>query len=123
MSSTETPFIEIPPSSLSSSTTVILSSIDNPRNPYYLNNGDNPGIHLVTEKLNGENFHTWQRSMTRALSAKNKLWFVNGSISQPIDPLDPLFDISTRCNDLVLSWLTNYMSREIYVSMINVVTV
>jgi hypothetical protein len=53
----------------------------------------------VTEKLIGENFHTWQRSMTRALSAKNKLGFVNGSISQPIDPLDPLFDIWTRCND------------------------
>ena len=52
--------------------------------------------------------------MTRALSAKNKLGFVNGSISQPIDPLDPLYDIWTRCNELVLSWLTNCMSREIY---------
>jgi hypothetical protein len=124
MSSTETPLtnIEIPPSSSSSSTAIVLSSIDNPRNPYYLNNGDNPGILLVTEKLIGENFHTWQRSMTRALSAKNKLGFVNGPISQPIDPLDPLFDIWRRCNDLVLSWLTNCMSREIYTSVIYAVT-
>ena len=60
--------------------------------------------------------------MTRALSAKNKLGFVNGSISQPIDPLDPLFDIWTRCNDLVLSWLTNCMSRKIYASVIYAVT-
>ena len=60
--------------------------------------------------------------MTRALSAKNKLGFVNGSISQPIDPLDPLFDIWTRSNDLVLSWLTNCMSRKIYASVIYAVT-
>uniref|UniRef100_A0A2N9FQ47 Reverse transcriptase Ty1/copia-type domain-containing protein n=1 Tax=Fagus sylvatica TaxID=28930 RepID=A0A2N9FQ47_FAGSY len=60
--------------------------------------------------------------MTRALFAKNKLGFVNGSISQPIDPLDPLYDIWTRCNDLVLSWLTNCMSREIYASVIYAVT-
>uniref|UniRef100_A0A2N9E781 Retrotransposon Copia-like N-terminal domain-containing protein n=1 Tax=Fagus sylvatica TaxID=28930 RepID=A0A2N9E781_FAGSY len=118
MSTTETPSS----SSLPSSNATALSSIDNPRNPYYLNNGDNPGISLVTEKLIGENFHTWQRSMTRALSAKNKLGFVNGSISQPIDPLDPLFDIWTRCNDLVLSWLTNCMSKEIYASVIYAVT-
>ena len=118
MSTTETPSS----SSLPSSNATALSSIDNPRNPYYLNNGDNPGISLVTEKLIGENFHTWQRSMTRALSTKNKLGFVNGSISQPIGPLDPLFDIWTRCNDLVLSWLTNCMSREIYASVIYAVT-
>uniref|UniRef100_A0A2N9J288 Integrase catalytic domain-containing protein n=1 Tax=Fagus sylvatica TaxID=28930 RepID=A0A2N9J288_FAGSY len=122
MSTTETISVETPSFSLPSSNAIVLASIDNPRNPYYLNNGDNPGIFLVTEKLIGENFHTWQRSMTRALSAKNKLGFVNGSISQPIDPLDPLFDIWTRCNDLVLSWLTNCMSREIYASVIYVVT-
>ena len=120
MSSTETPLpnVEAP----SPSSAFSFSSIDNPRNPYYLNNGDNPGILLFPEKLIGENFHTWQRSMTRALSAKNKLGFVNGSISQPIDPLDPLYDIWTRCNDLVLSWLTNCMSREIYASVIYAVT-
>jgi hypothetical protein len=120
MSSIETPLpnVEVP----SPSSAFALSSIDNPRNPYYLNNGDNPGILLVPEKLIGENFHTWQISMTRALSAKNKLGFVNGSISQPTDPLDPLYDIWTRCNDLVLSWLTNCMSREIYASVIYVVT-
>jgi hypothetical protein len=59
MSSTKTPLpnVEVPSSS-SSSATIALSSIDNPRNPYYLNNGDNPGILLVPEKLIGENFHT-----------------------------------------------------------------
>jgi hypothetical protein len=33
-----------------------------------------------------------------------------------------LYDIWTRCNDLVLSWLTNCMSREIYASVIYAVT-
>ena len=57
MSMIETISIETP--SLPSSNAIVLASIDNPRNPYYLNNGDNPGIFLVTEKLIGENFHTW----------------------------------------------------------------
>jgi hypothetical protein len=81
MSSTETPLPNVEVPSSFSSLTTTAPSIDNPRNSYYLNNGDNPGILLVPEKLIGENFHTWQRSMTRALSAKNKLGFVNGSIS------------------------------------------
>ena len=119
MSTTETISIETHFSSLPSSTAIVVSSIDNPRNPYYLNNGDNPRIFLVTGKLIGENFHTWQRSMTRALSAKNKLGFVNGSILQPTDPL---FDIWTRCNDLVLSWLINCMSWDIYGSVIYAIT-
>ena len=61
MSSTETPLpnVEVPSSSSSPLTAIVLSSIDNPRNPYYLNNGDNPGILLVPEKLIGENLHTW----------------------------------------------------------------
>uniref|UniRef100_A0A2N9GH85 Reverse transcriptase Ty1/copia-type domain-containing protein n=1 Tax=Fagus sylvatica TaxID=28930 RepID=A0A2N9GH85_FAGSY len=52
--------------------------------------------------------------MTTALSAKNKLGFVNGTISQPNDESDPLFLDWQRCNDLVLSWITNCLSRHIY---------
>ena len=48
--------------------------------------------------------------MTTALSAKNKLEFVNGAIPQPTDESDPLYSDWKRCNDLVLSWITNCLS-------------
>ena len=56
--------------------------------------------------------------MTTALSAKNKLGFVNGTILQPNDVLDPLFSDWQRCNDLVLSWITNYLSRQIHATVL-----
>ena len=49
--------------------------------------------------------------MTTALLAKNKLGFVNGTILQPNDESDPIFSDWQRCNDLVLSWINNCLSR------------
>ena len=60
--------------------------------------------------------------MTMALSAKHKLGFVTGTVPQPEDPYDPLFEIWTRCNDLVLSWLTNCLAEHIAASVIYVNT-
>lgn len=59
---------------------------------YYVNGVDNTGIHLVTMELTGDNYHTWRRSMTMALSAKRKLGFVNGTILEPSDQSSPLYE-------------------------------
>ena len=88
--------------------------IENSKSHYYLNNGDHLGIKIVPDPLTGDNYQSWRRSMTTVLSAKNKLGFVNGTISQPNDESDPLFLDWQRCNDLVLSWITNCLSRHIY---------
>jgi hypothetical protein len=42
----------------------------NDSNPCHLHNGDNPGIMLVTQPLNGDNYQTWSRSMIMALTAR-----------------------------------------------------
>jgi hypothetical protein len=64
------------PSSLASSGTDF-------SNPYYLHHGDSPGSLLVSQPLAGNNYHTWKRSMSMALSAKNKLGFIDGSLPKP----------------------------------------
>jgi hypothetical protein len=51
-------------------------------NPYYLHHGDSPVTLLVSQPLVGNNYHTWKRSMVMALSAKNKLGFVDGSLEK-----------------------------------------
>ncbi|XP_042939432.1 uncharacterized protein LOC122274463 [Carya illinoinensis] len=83
------------------------TNLKNPNNPYRLETTDNPGTVLVTELLTAENFPTWSRSIHRALRAKNKLEFLNGTLTKPSTPKDPLFEHWERCNDMVVSWLQN----------------
>lgn len=81
-------------------------------NPYFLHHSDNPGLSLVSQLLTRDNYVTWSRAMRIALSAKNKLGFVDGSIFPP-DETDPLFPTWQRCNDMVLSWLLNSISPNL----------
>jgi len=43
----------------------------------------------VTDLLTIENFVIWARAMKRAFRVKNKLGFVDGSITKSLDPNDP----------------------------------
>lgn len=56
---------------------------DNISSPFFLHNGDNPSVLLVPQPLAGENYNTWSRSMIMALTAKNKLQFIDGSLVKP----------------------------------------
>uniref|UniRef100_A0A2N9G1L7 Conserved oligomeric Golgi complex subunit 6 n=1 Tax=Fagus sylvatica TaxID=28930 RepID=A0A2N9G1L7_FAGSY len=69
--------IRIPSSSSISQNAIV--PIENSRSPYYLNNGDHPGIRIVLDALTGDNYQSWRRSMTTALSAKNKLRYSQGN--------------------------------------------
>uniref|UniRef100_A0A803QH13 Polyprotein n=1 Tax=Cannabis sativa TaxID=3483 RepID=A0A803QH13_CANSA len=70
---------------------------DQSRDPYYIGNGDHPSASLVPKILTGsDNYNAWRRSMIVALSARNKIQFVNGKLQQP----DEDHDIWNRCNDL-----------------------
>jgi hypothetical protein len=70
--------------------------------PYFVHPGDGPSSVTVTPLLTGSNYHSWSRSMKRALGAKMKLDFVDGTIPVPGDAFDPSFRAWNRCNQLVL---------------------
>jgi Trp operon repressor len=55
--------------------------------------------------------------MLMALSPKNKLCLIDGSLSKPSDS-STIFKAWTRCNDMVLSWIINSVSKEIAASII-----
>ncbi|CAA0819533.1 Unknown protein [Striga hermonthica] len=63
---------------------IVLSHDD----PMYLQSSDHPGMNLVSIQLNGNNFLPWKRAVLIALGAKNKLDFVNDTLSPPQDPDD-----------------------------------
>lgn len=80
--------------------------------PFYLHNGDHPGLVLVSHPLTGTNYNIWSRAMVMALTAKNKLSFVDGSYPRPkLD--DMVYGAWNRCNSMVISWFLNSVSREI----------
>ncbi|XVF88368.1 hypothetical protein PTKIN_Ptkin19aG0045100 [Pterospermum kingtungense] len=70
------------------------------RSPFYIHYSDNSGMVLVTHPLVGSNYNTWRISVLIALTVKNKVGFVDGSISHP-DSSDLLFSAWLRCNSLV----------------------
>lgn len=89
--------------------------------PFHLQNGDHPGLILVSHSLTGGNYNTWNRAMSMALTAENKLGFVDGTIQQPsID--DFLYGAWIRCNSMVISWILNSVSREIADSLMYIST-
>uniref|UniRef100_A0A2N9FY92 Uncharacterized protein n=1 Tax=Fagus sylvatica TaxID=28930 RepID=A0A2N9FY92_FAGSY len=70
--------------SSSASTQTSLISIENSTSHYYINNVDNLGIHIVLDRLTGDNYQSWRRSMTTSLSAKNKLGLITNCLSREI---------------------------------------
>ena len=86
--------------------------MDDSSSPYILTNGDHPCMVIISHLLNGNNFNTWNRAMAMALTAKNKLRFVDKSL--PHHRFDDLlFNAWVRCNSMVISWILDSVSKEI----------
>ncbi|XP_016476600.1 uncharacterized protein LOC107798145 [Nicotiana tabacum] len=80
--------------------------------PLYLLPSDSPGMVLVNLVFDGKIYGGWRKAIVIALSAKNKLGFIDGSIKEP-DLADPSSKAWNRCNDMVISLLLNSLSRDI----------
>lgn len=75
---------------------------------------DTPGSMLILEQLIGtENYGIWSKGMTVSLRAKNKLGFVDGTCGKS-EFAAFLRAQWKRCNSLVLAWIFNTMSKEIF---------
>ncbi|XP_070040888.1 uncharacterized protein [Nicotiana tomentosiformis] len=80
--------------------------------PYFLHSYDAPGVSLVNAIFDGMGFQGWKGSVLIALSAKNKVGFINGTVAPPpVTSKD--YQPWLRCNDMVTSWLLNSLSKEI----------
>lgn len=85
-------------------------------NPYMLHHSIAPTTTLVTQQLQGaSNYVSWSRAMVLALSGKNKLGFINGSIKKPIGALSSAWQCN---NDIIMSWIVNSVSKQIAASLI-----
>ncbi|XP_009631446.1 uncharacterized protein [Nicotiana tomentosiformis] len=85
--------------------------------PYYFHPSDYPGMNLVSSAFDGNRYRDWRRAVIIALSAKNKLEFIDGTMVVPKAD-SGIQQAWARCNDMVLSWLLNSLSKEIAESVL-----
>ncbi|KAK4740411.1 hypothetical protein R3W88_004108 [Solanum pinnatisectum] len=72
---------------------------------------------LINTVFDGHGFAEWKRAFFIALSAKNKLSFIDGSCKSSVVDSSNL-RLWNRCNDMVTSWLLNSLSKEIATSVL-----
>lgn len=72
---------------------------------------------LISDIFDGTGFGNWKRSMLIALSARNKLCFVDGSMPKSA-VTSPSYKSWSRCNDMVISWILGALSKSIGRSVI-----
>ncbi|XP_035830970.1 uncharacterized protein LOC118480302 [Helianthus annuus] len=99
------------------SSVTLVSKLD-ASDPLYLHASDSSSLTIVNIKLKGtENYVVWSNAMKLALTAKNKLGFINGTCTKSTkdDVLASQWDI---CNSVVLTWILNSVSEELYVGQV-----
>ncbi|XP_074314681.1 uncharacterized protein LOC141649912 [Silene latifolia] len=85
--------------------------------PHFIHQSETPGGKLVANVFSGSGYGGWRRSMLIALSAKNKIGFIDGSIHKPATNA-PTAKSWQRCNDVVFSWILSSVSPTIADSII-----
>ncbi|XP_019255454.1 PREDICTED: uncharacterized protein LOC109234064 [Nicotiana attenuata] len=94
----------------------VIFTVD-PSHPLYIHPLDSPGTYLVSPPFDGTGFVAWRKSMLVSLSAKNKLALIDGRQPKPPDN-SPYYSYWERCNDMVVAWITNSLSRDIATSVL-----
>lgn len=88
------------------------SPFEDSNSPFFLHHSDNASTVIITPPLTGSNYLSWNHSFTLAIFIKNKLSFLDGSIDTP-NFSSFLYIPWMRCNNLILSWILNLISKEI----------
>ncbi|XP_075636892.1 uncharacterized protein LOC142609160 [Castanea sativa] len=89
--------------------------------PLLLHLGENPGAILTSQPLiGGENYLAWARLVRKSLMAKNKLGFIDGSltISSPFVNSPTAAQAWVRADNMVGTWIINSVSPKLQASII-----
>ncbi|GJR57250.1 putative RNA-directed DNA polymerase [Tanacetum coccineum] len=86
--------------------------------PLYLHPNDVTTSPLISVKLTGtENYKIWSCAMKHVIRSKNKLGFLNNTCEIP-DDTDPKAKQWDMCNSVVLIWILNSISAELFVGQV-----
>ena len=93
----------------------------NPNDPLFLHHEENPSAMLTSQPLiGGENYPAWATSLRKSLISKNKLGFIDGSltISSPLVDSPSAIQAWIQANNMVGNWIINSVSPKIQESII-----
>ncbi|GJX19466.1 ribonuclease H-like domain-containing protein [Tanacetum coccineum] len=106
----------------SPSNSSVVDSINNldAGNPLHVQNSDNSNYVIIPFKLIcTENYRIWPGVVKLALQARNKYGFVDGScLKESYATSDVLSAQWDRCNAMVLTWIKNVVSQDIYIGLV-----
>ncbi|GJT50511.1 ribonuclease H-like domain-containing protein [Tanacetum coccineum] len=102
-----------------SGSTVLINNLD-AGNPLHVQNSDSSSSVLIPFKLlETKNYRIWNGAMKLALQARNKFGFVDGSCLKDYyassDVLSAKWD---RYNAMVLTWIMNVVSQDVYMGLV-----
>ncbi|KAK9063310.1 hypothetical protein SSX86_017180 [Deinandra increscens subsp. villosa] len=96
-----------------STSATLVSKLD-ASDPLYLHASDSSHLTIISIKLKGtENYTLWANAMKLALQVKNKYGFIDGTCVKSDDD-EVLKKQWDRCNSIVLTWILNSVSDELY---------
>lgn len=80
--------------------------------PLYMHPSENAGSSIIPVVFDRTGYRSWRRGVLRALSVKNKVGFINGTVQKPA-PDSPTFAQWKRCDDMVMSWILNSLPKDL----------
>ncbi|XP_009764221.1 uncharacterized protein [Nicotiana sylvestris] len=117
MAVTDDPSVTLPTGSPSTIQSPQITITNDSSHPFYLHPSDSPGMILANSIFDGKGYGGWRRAVLIALSVKNKVGFIDATITEP--PADSAsFKAWNRYNDMVISWLLNSLSKQIAESVL-----
>jgi len=97
----------------SSTSETLISKLDS-SDPLYLHDPNSSNLTIIYVKLKGsENYTVWFNAMQLALQVKNRWDFIDKFCVKNTDN-EVLTKQLEMCNSIVLSWILNYISEELY---------
>ena len=87
--------------------------------PYYLHPSEGPGVTITSVIFNGKNYELWQKVVRTALKSKNKLVFIEGTITKPTPKGEDLseFNAWEMVNSMICSWIINVIDPKLHASV------
>lgn len=72
---------------------------------FYIHLSKSPNQSLAKVPLNGGNYHTWKREVSKTLGSKNKFCFIDKKSPVVIPNFgEKHFDAWKQANDMVITW-------------------
>ena len=89
-----------------------------PQSSYYLHPSDGPVAIITSTKFDRKNYGLWNRALTMALMSKNKLGFIDGSISKPATTVTPAMKNAwNMVNSIITSWILDVIDSKLHTSV------